>query len=136
MHGFTDYTLAKRAVLESLRRGGLRRLDVCDAHPELIRAARNIGDSIVRPCPVCGQQALRLVRYVYGDQLKELSGRPVYPKGWEAELAKRVDEFRCYSVEVCLECEWNHLAACYLMGKQYAQPPPSLRSAARRRKSG
>lgn len=136
MHGFTDYTLAKRAVLESLRRGGLRRLDVCDAHPELIRAARNIGDPIARPCPVCGHDSLRLVRYVYGDQLKQLSGRPVYPKGWEAELAKEIDEFRCYSVEVCVDCEWNHLAACYLMGKKYAMQPPPSRSTGRRRRLG
>jgi len=136
MHGFTDYTLAKRAIIESLRRGGVGRLDVCDAHPELIRAARNIGDPIARPCPVCGHDSLRLVRYVYGDQLKELSGRPVYPKGWDTELAERVDEFRCFSVEVCLECEWNHLAACYLMGKRYAEKPPSLRSTGRRRRLG
>lgn len=136
MYGFTDYTLAKRAVIESLRRGGLRRLDVCDAHPELIRAARNIGDPIARPCPVCGHDSLKLVRYVYGDQLKELSGRPVYPKGWEAELAERIDEFRCYSVEVCIECEWNHLAACYLMGKRYAVEPRPLRSTGRRRRLG
>ncbi len=39
-----DYTLAKRAKLTELRGGRLSRDDVCDAHPELLRAARNVGE--------------------------------------------------------------------------------------------
>ena len=35
-----DYTLAKRALLRDFRGGILSRFDVCDAHPELLRAAR------------------------------------------------------------------------------------------------
>ncbi|MEO7804094.1 MAG: DUF5318 family protein [Actinomycetota bacterium] len=119
MQGFTDYTLAKRAVLDELRRGGLDRLDVCDAHPQLLRAATNIGAEIDRPCPVCAHETLREVKFVYGDELKHLSGRPVYPEGWAEELASDHDEFRCYSIEVCIDCSWNHLAACYLMGRRF-----------------
>lgn len=119
MQGFTDYTLAKRAVLSRLRKGGLSPLDVCDAHPELVRAARNIGSVLQHACPVCSHESLRLVRFVYGDELKELSGRPVYPADWDVELSGRFDEFRCYAVEVCIDCFWNHLAACYLMGRKY-----------------
>ncbi|MCA1838742.1 MAG: DUF5318 family protein [Actinomycetota bacterium] len=120
MQGRTDYTLAKRALLDEFRRGGLDRLQICDAHPELVRVARNIGKPIPRPCPVCADEAsLRSVRYVFGDQLKHLSGRPVYPDDWADELNARYDEFRCYEIEVCVECLWNHLAACYLMGRSF-----------------
>ncbi|HLF70208.1 MAG TPA: DUF5318 family protein [Actinomycetota bacterium] len=120
MQGLTDFRLARRAVIEGFKRGSLDRNEICDANPELLRAAKNIGKACDRPCPICGQDALRQVRYVYGDDLKQLSGRPVYPEGWADQLAAEHDEFRCYSVEVCVECSWNHLAACYLMGRRYA----------------
>jgi hypothetical protein len=119
MQGLVDYTLAKRSLLEGWRRGSLDRIDICDAHPELIRAAKNIGVDVPRACPVCATESLKQVRYVYGDQLKHLSGRVVYPMGWELELEREFDEFRCYAVEVCVECCWNHLAACYLMGRRF-----------------
>jgi hypothetical protein len=119
MQGFVDYTLSKRTLLDGFRRGSLDRLDICDAHPELIRVARNIGMEINRPCPVCAGSSLKQVRYVYGSQLKHLSGRAVYPQDWELELSQQFDEFRCYAVEVCVDCAWNHLAACYLMGRRF-----------------
>lgn len=115
-----DYSLAKRAVLIDFRRGVLNRIDICDAHPELMRAARNIGRPLARPCPVCSKEGLRKVSYVFGDQLKQLSGRVVYPDGWVRELSSSYDEFRCYVVEVCIECSWNHLSACYLLGRRFA----------------
>ena len=120
MRGITDYTLAKRAVIAEFRRGGLSRLDICDAHPELMRAARNIGRKLSRACPVCARTSLREVRYVFGDELKSLSGRVVYPENWVKELVDSYDEFWCYVVEVCVECSWNHLAACYLLGRSFA----------------
>ena len=119
MQGFVDYTIAKRSVLEGFRRGSLDRMDICDAQPELLRVARNIGLDIDRPCPVCGSDSLKQVRFVYGESLGQRSGRAVYPKDWELELNEQFDEFRCYAVEVCVECEWNHLAACYLMGRRF-----------------
>jgi len=131
VRGLIDYTLAKRAVLDSFRRGGLDRLDICDAHPELLRAAKNIGVAVPHPCPVCAKESLRQVRYVYGDQLKHLSGRPVYPENWELALSKQHDEFRCYTIEVCTECSWNHLTACCLMGRRY-KPRQTPQTRARR----
>ena len=61
MQSVTDYALARRAVLRDFRRGTLTRLDVCDAHPELLRAAQFIGTDIDDECPVCGATNLRLV---------------------------------------------------------------------------
>jgi uncharacterized protein DUF5318 len=126
----TDYTLAKRSVIAQYRRGVLTVFDVCDAHPELMRAARNIGRKVDQKCPICSHESLRLVRYVFGDELKQLSGRPVYPDDWAQELAAEYDEFRCYAVEVCLDCSWNHLVAVYLMGRRYSRSGKIRRRAA------
>ncbi len=41
--GRVEYKLARNAVVKDFHKGRLSRLDVCDAHPELIRAARNVG---------------------------------------------------------------------------------------------
>ncbi len=114
-----DYSLARRSVINSLRRGGLHVTDVCDAHPELIRAASHIGEEIDRPCPVCSHESLRWVRYVYGDELKRNNGRVVYPAEWLSELASSHDQFTCYVVEVCLDCSWNHLIRSYLTGRRF-----------------
>ena len=60
----TDYALARRAVLRDLRRGAVTRLDVCDAHPELLRAARHIGRARRPRVPGVrrDERALRLLR--------------------------------------------------------------------------
>ena len=114
-----DYSLARRALIARLRRGAVTTTDVCDAHPELMRAAKNIGAEVPRPCPVCSHDALRWVRYVYGDDLKRDNGRVVYPDEWLGELAAAHDEFVCYVVEVCVDCSWNHLVRSYLEGRRF-----------------
>lgn len=124
MQGTIDYSLAKRSVLRDFRRGLLGRHDLCDAHPELMRAARNIGKPLARPCPVCSRDHLRQVAYVYGDELRHLSGRVAYPDGWVGELSQTHEEFRCYCIEVCVSCSWNHLDFCYLMGRRFMGEAP------------
>jgi hypothetical protein len=114
-----DYRLARRAALGSLRRGSLDTHDVCDAHPELMRAARNIGADCDQACPVCSHDTLRLVRYVYGADLKRDNGRVVYPEEWLGELAQRHEQFTCYVVEVCVDCAWNHLVRAYQAGTKF-----------------
>jgi hypothetical protein len=114
-----DYSLARRSTIASLRRGRLRTTDVCDAHPELMRAAKNIGTIALEHCPVCSHDALRRVRYVYGDDLKHNNGRVVYPEGWLEELAGQHEQFTCYVVEVCVDCAWNHLLRSYLTGTRW-----------------
>ena len=60
----TDYALARRALLRDLERGAVARLDVCDAHPELLRAARHVGEPAPARVPgVLGPpRPLRLLR--------------------------------------------------------------------------
>src|SRR5438445_13768267 len=73
--GVVDYTLAKRALLREFRQGLLSRLEICDAHPELLRAARYLGTQAPHPCPVCDASELRLLAYVYGDGMNRDNGR-------------------------------------------------------------
>ena len=127
-----DYGLARRATIASLRRGALHTTEICDAHPELMRAARNIGSEAKGRCPVCSHHTLRRVRYVYGDELRHDNGRVVYPEAWLDELAGRHEQFTCYVVEVCVDCAWNHLLRSYLAGTRWTgERDTSLKSQAR-----
>jgi hypothetical protein len=120
VRSITDYALARRAVLRDLRRGRLTRVDVCDAQSELLRAARNLGAPAADVCPVCGAGDLRLVSYVYGENLKQANGRCIADADELARLGARHDEFACYDVEVCVECRWNHLRRSSLHGRMHA----------------
>jgi hypothetical protein len=73
-----DYSLAKRALINQVRTGLASWTDICDAHPELMRAAEHVGEPTRRECPVCHDARLKLVTYVYGDGLKHDNGR-VWP---------------------------------------------------------
>ncbi|MFN2490735.1 MAG: DUF5318 family protein [Actinomycetota bacterium] len=117
-----DYSLARRSTIAALKRGRLHTGDVCDAHPELIRAAKNIGKDSDGRCPVCSHEALRRVRYVYGDDLRHNNGRVVYPEEWLDELRRSHEQFTCYVVEVCVDCSWNHLLRSYMTGTRWARP--------------
>lgn len=108
-----DYTLAKRALVRDFRRGLVSRLDICDAHPELIRAAENVGEEAHRRCPVCGREDLRLLAYVYADELKRNNGR-VWTISTGMGLAARCRNGTCYVVEVCTGCSWNHLSEAFV----------------------
>jgi hypothetical protein len=110
----TDYALARRAVLNDLRRGAVARTDVCDAHPELLRAARYLGEMASRPCPVCDGDDLRLLGYVYADGLKANNGRAFHIREALA-LAAEQRGGACYVVEVCIDCSWNHLSEAFLV---------------------
>ena len=107
--GVVDYTLAKRSLLREARRGVLSLNELCDAHPELLRAARYMGEQTSRRCPVCDSGDLRLLAYVYADELKRDNGRV-----WTIDKALKITASckggACYVVEVCTGCSWNHLA--------------------------
>ena len=103
-----DYTLAKRASLRDARMGLQSYNDLCDAHPELIRAARHVGQPTKNDCPVCAKQKLVLLAYVYGDGLKADNGR-VWSIDTGIKIAATSPGSCCYVVEVCTGCQWNHL---------------------------
>jgi hypothetical protein len=110
--GFIDYSLDKRATLLALFRGVV---DACDADPYLIRAAKYHGEKTERKCPVCKKDGLVELRYTFGDQLGQFSGRIKNAKEL-AEMEQEFGEFSVYVVEVCRKCSWNHLCSTYLLG--------------------
>lgn len=131
MQGFTDYRMAKRALVRQVSQGTVPMTDVCDAHPELLRAARNIGTPSDRRCPICEladrraevptdeSPSLRLVTYVFGRDLRRKSGVPVWNREELLDLAADHRSFTAYTVECCLVCGWNHLHESVLMGRAH-----------------
>lgn len=115
-----DYALQRRTVLADLRAGRVSVLEVCDATPYLLRAAKYHGEPTATPCPVCRREAVWHVNYVYGDELKG-SGGQARATGELLELARRYTALRVYVVEVCRGCGWNHLAQSYLLGGEVVQ---------------
>ncbi|MGI9577716.1 MAG: DUF5318 family protein [Microthrixaceae bacterium] len=109
--GSIDYRLARRQLLRRYRAGEIAQREVCDAQPELLRVGANCSRKATAPCPVCAEQQLRLVQYVFAPRLPA-GGRIVEDR---ASLRKLVERYgdkpaaRTYTVEVCLECRWNHL---------------------------
>jgi hypothetical protein len=118
--GFIDYSLDKRATLLALFRGVV---DACDADPYLMRAAKHHGEKADRKCPVCKKDSLVELRYTFGDQLGQYSGRIKSGDellGMESEFG----EFSVYVVEVCRQCSWNHLCSTYLLGDGHERKAP------------
>ena len=112
LRAYIDYTLDKRATLMGLFRGVV---DACDADPYLMRAAKYHGEKADRKCPVCKKDSLVELRYTFGDQLGQFSGR-IKNGGELLEMEREFGEFSVYVVEVCRECSWNHLCSTYLLG--------------------
>jgi hypothetical protein len=112
--GEIDYRLARQALLAEYRAGRLAQHEVCDAHPELRRAAREVGRPTRIECPVCEDDVVVHVSYVFGPLLPA-HGRCVTSSAELAKLASRRGQFSCYVVEVCPSCSWNHLARTFLL---------------------
>jgi ssDNA-binding Zn-finger/Zn-ribbon topoisomerase 1 len=111
-----DYRLARLAVVSEYRKGRLARHEVCDAHPELRRAAAQASEPTAMECPICEEANVVLVTYAFGSRLPA-SGRCVTAKGELAKLARGRSQLACYVVEVCPACSWNHLARTFVLGQ-------------------
>lgn len=116
--GSIDYRLARNAVIREFRKGRLSRVDVCDAHPELVRAARALGAPTDDDCPICEEVELVHVTYVFGERLPA-HGRCIADLPELARLARSGSgELACYVVEVCPSCSWNHLARTFVVQRR------------------
>ncbi|MYG93781.1 MAG: hypothetical protein F4138_02130 [Acidimicrobiia bacterium] len=109
-----DYQLVRAHALHRLRSGVWTNTDICDAHPELIRAGKEVGTALCEPCPVCEGNALAMVSYVFGPRLPT-HGRCISYATEKTKLARRKGRFTCYEVEVCPDCGWNHLLRSYIL---------------------
>ena len=110
--GEIDYRLARQMLLAEYGKGRVARTEVCDAHPELKRAARECGRPTSLECPVCEEEHVVLVSYVFGPRLPS-HGRCITNQRELTKIAKRKGAFTCYVVEVCPGCSWNHLVRSY-----------------------
>lgn len=106
--GIIDHRLARRMLISEVKRGRLKQEAVCDAHPELLRAARNIGTQTTTICPICEDCELKLVTYVFGHGLPA-QGHCVSTAKQLRQIEARSSEANAYVVEACVSCKWNHL---------------------------
>jgi Family of unknown function (DUF5318) len=113
--GQIDYRLVRKHIVDEFKRGRLSRTDVCDAQPELMRAARNCGRASQEMCPICGEEAVVLVSFVFGPRLPA-HGRCITTAKELDRLGRRISQLACYVVEVCPACAWNHLLRTFPVG--------------------
>jgi hypothetical protein len=106
--GRVDYSLARKATLRAHQAGRLSRFEICDAHPDLLRAAKFSGEKTNEVCPICDKGPLVLVSYVFSDEFSKRDNGQVWPRGDLAPLLE-LREVKLYTVEVCVDCSWNHV---------------------------
>lgn len=111
-----SYALQRRATLEALRRPTRAMVpDPCDAEPILVRSALHHGEPSQVPCPICENDRLANLNYVFGSQLGQYSGR-IKSTDELVEMQDEFGEFKVCVVEVCTDCGWNHMITSYLLG--------------------
>ena len=89
----------------------------------LLRAAKHHGEPSDVRCPVCDKTELTTLRYVFGEQLGQYSGRIKATRELE-EMAHEFGEFKVAVVEVCQDCGWNFMIQTYLLGDGVKRKPP------------
>jgi len=115
-----EYGLLRHALLSKIKAGALRREDICDAHPELLRAANNIGRTSGEQCPVCEERELVEVTYVFGARLPAGGTCPL-TRSELLKLERRAEPVQCYAVEVCTNCKFHHLVRKWTAGGRVAR---------------
>ena len=106
--GVVDHRLARRALINEFKRGRISKDTVCDAHPELIRAARNVGEPTDTLCPICAEVNVVLLTYVFGHGLPK-HGKCLTDKREVEKLQRQPHDYAAYVVEACPSCRWHHL---------------------------
>lgn len=106
--GEVDHSLLKSNVLNEWRSGKVSRKSLCDADSRLVAAAQFHGVKSQARCPICDKDNLRLVFWVFGQNLGRRSGTACS----ERELSAIVEQFGSCTVkevEVCPDCKWSFL---------------------------
>lgn len=151
--GVIDHRLTRRALINEFRRGRIRREQLCDAHPDLVRAAKNFGDATSVKCPICVQDNVALVTYVFGPRLPSHGRCITKPHELEEfrQLAQHTEQQRAsdqssddnwsgtsattytaYVVECCRSCRWHHLLRSLPMATAARTDSGSTRRRSRR----
>lgn len=106
--GDIDHRLVRRSVVNNFRRGVVSQDSICDAHPELMRVARNFGRPTRVKCPICVNDQLVTVTYLFGPRLPSC-GKFIATAAEIEQFARRPEQFTGYLIEVCRSCSWHHL---------------------------
>lgn len=109
--------------MNEVKRGRLAASEVCDAHPELLRAARGVGQVSEIVCPICEDATVRYVTYAFGPRLPA-HGKLVETEQQLARLDRAAAELKAYTVEACPACGWNHLQRSFAIGRKAQQSSP------------
>ena len=115
-----EFGLVRHALLAKVAAGIIRYEDVCDAHPELLRAAKNLGRRTGETCPVCSDLELVEVTYVFGSRLPAGGTCPT-SRAELLKLERREDPVQCYAVEVCVGCNFHHLVRKWAAGARHTR---------------
>lgn len=121
--------MQRRALLADVHAGRVGVMEVCDANPYLVRAAKFHGETTSVSCPVCRKEPLTNVAWVYGDELKHVAGS-ARSRDELVRMASLFEEFSVYVVEVCRTCNWNHLVQSYVLGTRGLPSRSTRRTAA------
>lgn len=101
--------MQRRAVLRDVAAGVRSTDDVCDAHPDLVRAGVHIGTAQGDACPICDAEQLAHVSYVFESKGRRAPGGRAVPRESLTRQAERHGDLVVYTVEVCTACHWHHL---------------------------
>ena len=105
--GTIDYRFQRQMILTDLAKGRVSRSELCDAHPELMRAARHGAPGAGETCPVCEDAEVVLVSYVFGPRLPA-GGRCALSAAEIGKYRARSGIYSVYEIEACPACGWNH----------------------------
>ncbi|MBP3088224.1 hypothetical protein EML15_03555 [Corynebacterium sp. sy017] len=103
-----SHKLQRLQVLQAWRGGHIRREEICDADFILVTAAQHHGFSAPYQCPICANNQLLFVYWVYGDELGRISSSARTLKEIQ-EYVEKGKSFSIHTVEVCPVCRWNHV---------------------------
>jgi len=112
--GRIEYRLIRESIVKEYRRGRLGRPEVCDAQPELLRVAKNLGRETDTSAPSANTSNLCMSRFAFGPGLPPGGTALADLRDLGRRAARGSADVACYVVEVCTGCAWNHLLSVSL----------------------
>ncbi|AGG67929.1 hypothetical protein H924_12540 [Corynebacterium callunae DSM 20147] len=103
-----SHQLARRQTIRQFRAGLVSQASICDADFLLVTAGRYHGQPASYPCPICESDQLRIVLWVYGEEIGKAAGS-ARSEEEIALLVAKAPQCTVHTVEVCPACKWNHL---------------------------
>ena len=110
--GTVDYRMARMDLVNQFKAGRIAEHEVCDAHPELRRAAEHLGRPTSQTCPICEDAIVVHVTYAFGPHLPK-SGYVIEDRADFNKVRRTTTDGTGYVIEVCHACGWNFMAQSF-----------------------